>query len=273
MDTVYILTTDGELYHWGTKGMKWGRRLYQNKDGSLTPLGKKRYAKEETSLKEREKYIKSREKARAKQAKLDAKKAELDARERALNGEKTGDNTPSKPKTIKDMTDDELRNLTSRMELEKKFYEAQTNLAKVTPQKTTAFDKIKDKYLDDIVNSVVVEPGKKYVGKIIEKKLGLEEKNTLAILEKQWKEMDYKKKIAEAERDIKKAKNPEAEKPNYENENKRFQYEDNLAKQETNRKLREIERMKTEKTYADQKEIYDAWLEEQRKKRQEQGED
>lgn len=33
------------LYHSGTKGMRWGVRKYQNKDGSLTPAGKKRYAK------------------------------------------------------------------------------------------------------------------------------------------------------------------------------------------------------------------------------------
>lgn len=33
-----------ELYHHGTKGMKWGVRRYQNKDGSLTPAGKKRYS-------------------------------------------------------------------------------------------------------------------------------------------------------------------------------------------------------------------------------------
>ena len=32
-----------ELQHWGIKGMKWGVRRYQNKDGSLTPAGKKRY--------------------------------------------------------------------------------------------------------------------------------------------------------------------------------------------------------------------------------------
>jgi hypothetical protein len=31
-----------ELKHWGIKGMKWGVRRYQNKDGSLTPAGKKR---------------------------------------------------------------------------------------------------------------------------------------------------------------------------------------------------------------------------------------
>lgn len=34
------------LEHWGIKGMKWGRRRFQNKDGSLTPEGKKRYADE-----------------------------------------------------------------------------------------------------------------------------------------------------------------------------------------------------------------------------------
>lgn len=31
-----------ELYHWGIKGMKWGVRRYQNKDGSYTPAGRKR---------------------------------------------------------------------------------------------------------------------------------------------------------------------------------------------------------------------------------------
>lgn len=34
---------DDSLMHYGTEGMHWGVRLYQNKDGSLTPLGRIRY--------------------------------------------------------------------------------------------------------------------------------------------------------------------------------------------------------------------------------------
>ena len=36
-------TYQDELYHYGILGMKWGVRRYQNKDGSLTPAGRRHY--------------------------------------------------------------------------------------------------------------------------------------------------------------------------------------------------------------------------------------
>lgn len=42
------------ISHFGIKGMKWGVRRYQNKDGSLTPEGRKRYGRSEDSEKVRE---------------------------------------------------------------------------------------------------------------------------------------------------------------------------------------------------------------------------
>lgn len=35
---------NNQIWHWGIKGMKWGVRRYQNTDGSLTDVGKRRYS-------------------------------------------------------------------------------------------------------------------------------------------------------------------------------------------------------------------------------------
>lgn len=47
MDYYIYPMSNGTLCHHGIKGMKWGIRRYQNKDGSFTPAGEKRWAKKD----------------------------------------------------------------------------------------------------------------------------------------------------------------------------------------------------------------------------------
>lgn len=287
MDNNYVLGPNGELYHWGIKGMRWGVRRYQNKDGSLTAAGRKRYSEEEAKLKAREKVIKGREKEAARKAKLDAKKAELDAREAALKGKKKPSSTEdkqasNKPKTMREMTDDELRAHTTRMQLEKQYIDAQKNLAASVPQKVSKGKKFMDSVLNDVIAPAAKNAGREWAENFMKSKLGLNKKDLdpLKKLENDYKKLEWETKLA----DLKKAGTmKEPKDKNWDSELKRQQYEENERKrvqqkydQETEKIRNEIERskaergrMKEEMDRAKADAEYDEW----RKKRREQGED
>lgn len=101
----YSVERGASLSHSGTKGMKWYQRLYQNKDGTWTPLGlqrrreregfgggedsptkvrhKARTNKDEArQAKAAAKEAKRQERAEAKQAKKDAKKTQIETAKR-----------------------------------------------------------------------------------------------------------------------------------------------------------------------------------------------
>lgn len=151
------------ITHSGTKGMKWGVRRYQNKDGTLTEAGKKRYARDARE-KGFNKYDESTGKY-YKSSKNDGQ-AELGAdanryvkedltRTKGLIDEATGlarnlknandrfiRNKPKTRMDLSNMSDQELRNQINRELLERQY--------------------------NDVFNPVSVSKGREYVGKILD---------------------------------------------------------------------------------------------------------
>ena len=119
-----------EIVHSGIRGMRWGVRRYQNPDGTLTPAGKKRYAKDLAKVREQEKILKNKQATKAKLDALEARKKAVDEGRRELEGEskaskKSKPEPDSKPKkrSIKDLSDDELRAKIERLRLEQSYKE------------------------------------------------------------------------------------------------------------------------------------------------------
>ena len=87
--TVTVVCHDNELYHHGIQGQKWGVRRYQNKDGSLTSAGRKRYGDGDENVtfikKVKDKYVarkKEKEAEKKKKARLEAMKKGREAKKK-----------------------------------------------------------------------------------------------------------------------------------------------------------------------------------------------
>lgn len=165
---------ENELMHWGIKGMKWGVRRYQNRDGSLTPAGRKRYDKEMAKLKEEEKIAKNKLRTQAKINKLEEKRKKVEALKSGKPLPKTAQNT-SRP-SLKDMSDDELRRVVNRMLLEKQYNS-------MRPEQVSAGKKFVDKIMKDVVAPTAVEVGKQVLKESMTKAI----KNASADAEKKKK--------------------------------------------------------------------------------------
>ena len=119
-----------ELYHHGVKGMKWGVRRYQNKDGTLTAAGKKRYdrdVRENNAKKKDNRIVIDGPDARrwAKEDVSRSKKA-VDASSDMVRELKKIDNdtrpTAKKQKMdLSNMTDQQLRDRINRANLERQY--------------------------------------------------------------------------------------------------------------------------------------------------------
>lgn len=199
-----------ELMHHGIRGQKWGVRRYQNADGSLTSAGKKKYGTK-TNF-ERVQAAKKAASPEAMKAKRDRERAQARTEaEIAKYKKKAGlidkDSEKSKssndrPKSYKEMSNEELSALITRMNLEKNYFDAKIKLAGVTPQKISKGEKFinwaKETYLPG-VKRATTEVGEKWLKKTLSRIMGTDEVNDLEKLAKDAKVAGYKKQIYEAE--------------------------------------------------------------------------
>lgn len=152
-----------ELQHWGVKGQKWGVRRYQNKDGSLTQAGQKRYARD-AKEKEYDQYD-SEKKTYYKESKKNGRSdLQVDSdryvREDLSRSKRLIDESTQMTRNLKNANDTSIRN---------------------TPKQKMDLSKMSDKELRDQLNRAYLEKqynemfapqttskGREHVGKVLE---------------------------------------------------------------------------------------------------------
>lgn len=128
---------DDVLIHYGILGMKWGVRRYQNKDGSLTSAGKKRYKNND-----------------------DIKDAPQKNTEEP------------KKKSVKDMSDEELRREVNRMQLEQNYLRMTgQNIEKGKSAAEIALGKMKESF----VSTVAQKSGQILAERLVNSMLGVKD--------------------------------------------------------------------------------------------------
>lgn len=173
-----------ELTHWGIKGMKWGVRRFQNKDGSLTDAGGKRYnGSDYQPKKSLGQKISDYKKASAKKKQLkkarDARAAKKEAEEKAkVAAEQRKKDIASGKIKAKDMTDEELKAHTERLRAEKTYKQLQQE-TDTTSKAASIGKEFAKKMWDQAIVPAATEAGKQIIkDKLIDaakKKTGVEE--------------------------------------------------------------------------------------------------
>ena len=128
---------DDVLIHYGILGMKWGVRRYQNKDGSLTSAGKKRYGNNDD-----------------------------------IKDSPQKNTEEPKKKSVKDMSDEELRREVNRMQLEQNYLRMTgQNIEKGKSAAEIALGKMKESF----VSTVAQKSGQILAERLVNSMLGVKD--------------------------------------------------------------------------------------------------
>lgn len=163
------------LEHWGIKGMKWGFRRFQNKDGSLTAAGRKRYSDsagggKSTSASNK---LKSKSSSGKSGSKSSSSSEESDGVTKYFVRKK-----PSQ------MTDEELTASINRLALEKRYNDLLPKFPEEAQKQKSLGRRFFEKTRDDVVIPALTQSAKNALSAWLEKSfkdaLGLNAKDQKA---------------------------------------------------------------------------------------------
>lgn len=145
-----------ELKHYGIKGQKWGRRRYQNKDGSLTPAGEKRYGSKENFEENYDADVKNSMTSTKKaidEANKTIKPYNDGANNRQSNREKRAKKEVEKVarEEAKKMTDQELRDVVNRLNMEERYTQVMRDRATIDVGRSSV-----EKFMDRTATALTV---------------------------------------------------------------------------------------------------------------------
>lgn len=218
MDEMIHEYSSEELRHHGIKGMRWGIRRYQNKDGSLTPAGRKRYDQEIESLKSEKSKLQQKHKNLNAQQRMEARKdklkADIEAEKEYLKngGKKSGKSDssdkqseetkePEKKKSSSEMSSEELNEAINHMRLQQTYNELYSQL---NPEKESKIKKIGKKFLDDAILPAGTSVAKDWLTKVGKEALGINTKEAKSEYDK----LKEQYNILKTKKDIEDLKNP-----------------------------------------------------------------